>query len=189
MRIISGSMRGTKLYTLEGENTRPTLDRVKEALFSKINIMLEDANILDLFSGSGALGLESLSRGARQAVLCDSSREAMKIIKQNVDKTRASDKVVLLNYDYKKALENLKNEQFDIIFLDPPYKTNFAEDATKIIYNMNLLKEDGLIILETDDKEKVIKNLDTQILEIKDLKKYGRVYLLFLKFISRKGME
>ncbi len=67
MRIISGSMRGTKLYTLEGENTRPTLDRVKEALFSKINIMLEDANVLDLFSGSGALGLESLSRGARKS--------------------------------------------------------------------------------------------------------------------------
>ncbi len=189
MRIISGNMRGTKLYTLEGENTRPTLDRVKEALFSKINIMLEDAKVLDLFSGSGALGLESLSRGAKQAVLCDSSREAMKIIKQNVDKTRSNENVVLLNYDYKKALEQLKNEQFDIIFLDPPYKTTFAEDATKIIYNMNLLKEEGLIILETDDKEKVIKNLDTQILEIKDLKKYGRVYLLFLKFISRKGME
>lgn len=189
MRIISGSMRGTKLYTLEGENTRPTLDRVKEALFSKINIMLEDANVLDLFSGSGALGLESLSRGARQAVLCDSSREAMKIIKQNVDKTRTIENVMLLNCDYKKALEQVKNKKFDIIFLDPPYKTNFAEDATRIIYDMNLLKEDGLIVLETDDKEKVIKNLDTQILEIKDLKRYGRVYLLFLKFISRKGME
>ncbi len=86
-------------------------------------------------------------------------------------------------------MEQLKDEQFDIIFLDPPYKTNFAEDATKIIHNMNLLKEDGLIVLETDNKDKVIKNLDTQILEIKDLKKYGRVYLLFLKFISRKGME
>lgn len=189
MRIISGSMRGTKLYTLEGENTRPTLDRVKEALFSKINMMLEDAKVLDLFSGSGALGLESLSRGAKQAVLCDLSREAIKIIKQNIDKTRTLDNTVLLNCDYKRALENLKNEQFDIIFLDPPYKTNFAEEAVKIIYNMNLLKEDGLIILETDNKEKVINNLDTQIIEIKDLKKYGRVYLLFLKFISRKGME
>ncbi len=141
MRIISGSMRGTKLYTLEGENTRPTLDRVKEALFSKINMMLEDSNVLDLFSGSGALGLEALSRGAKQAVLCDSSREAMKIIKQNVEKTKTSDSTLLLNYDYKRALENLRNGQFDIIFLDPPYKTNFAEDAIKIIYNMNLLKK------------------------------------------------
>ena len=189
MRIISGSMRGTKLYTLEGENTRPTLDRVKEALFSKINIILEDATVLDLFSGSGALGLESLSRGAKSAVLCDSSREAMKIIKQNVEKTRTSDSTLLLYFDYKRALENLRNDKFDIIFLDPTYKTDFAEDAIKIIYNMNLLKEDGLIVLETDNKEKVINNLDTQIIEIKDLKKYGRVYLLFLKFISRKGME
>lgn len=191
MRIISGTMRGTKLYTLEGINTRPTLDRVKEALFSKINIYLQEANVLDLFSGSGALGLESLSRGASRAVLCDSSRDAIKIIKQNIEKTRTSENVLLLNCDYKKALEELKNkgEHFDIIFLDPPYKTNFAEEVVKIIEKTNLLKEDGIIILETDDKEKVIENLDTEKLEIKDLKKYGRVYLLFLKFISRKGTE
>ena len=105
MRIISGTMRGTKLYTLEGDNTRPTLDRVKEALFSKIAIDLPDSIILDLFAGSGALGLESLSRGARQAVLCDSSREAIKIIKQNIEKTRTTENVLLFNCDYKKALE------------------------------------------------------------------------------------
>lgn len=152
---------------------------------------LPDSTVLDLFAGSGALGLESLSRGARQAVLCDSSREAIKIIKQNIEKTRATENILLLNCDYKKALEMLKNEQkqFDIIFLDPPYKTNFAEEATKIIENFELLKKDGIIILETDNKEKVIENLDTKKLEIKDLKKYGRVYLLFLKFISRKGTE
>jgi 16S rRNA (guanine966-N2)-methyltransferase len=191
MRIISGTMRGTKLYTLEGINTRPTLDRVKEALFSKIHMDLQDANVLDLFSGSGALGLEALSRGAQKAVLCDSSRDAIKIIKQNIEKTKTNEKVLLLNCDYKKALEQLKNqdEKFDIIFLDPPYKTNFAEESVKIIEQTNLLNEDGIIILETDDKEKVIKNLYTEKLEIKDLKKYGRVYLLFLKFISRKGTE
>ena len=191
MRIISGTMRGTKLYTLEGINTRPTLDRVKEALFSKIHMDLQDANVLDLFSGSGALGLEALSRGAQKAVLCDSSRDAIKIIKQNIEKTKTNEKVLLLNCDYKKALEQLKNqdEKFDIIFLDPPYKTNFAEESVKIIEQTNLLNEDGIIILESDDKEKVIKNLYTEKLEIKDLKKYGRVYLLFLKFISRKGTE
>ena len=84
MRIISGSLRGSKLFTLEGENTRPTLDRVKEALFSKINYDLPDKVILDLFSGSGALALEALSRGAKKAYLCDSSRDAIKIIKQNL---------------------------------------------------------------------------------------------------------
>lgn len=186
MRIISGTMRGTKLFTLEGENTRPTLDRVKEALFSKINYDLQDAVVLDLFAGSGALALESLSRGARQVVLCDSSRDAVKIIKQNIEKTRTNDKTLLLTCDYKKALEELKNKKikFDIVFLDPPYLTDYAEVAAKIIIENDLLNEDGLIVLETDNEKKVIDNLDTNILEIKDIKKYGRVFLLFL---NRKG--
>lgn len=186
MRIISGTMRGTKLFTLEGENTRPTLDRVKEALFSKINYILPDSTVLDLFSGSGALGLESLSRGAKKVYLCDQSRDAIKIINQNIEKTRSKEKTELLNCDYKKALEEFKNKniKFDIVFLDPPYKTDFAEDAVLKIINTNLLNEDGLIILETDDDKKVIKNLDTELIEIDDIKKYGRVYLLFL--YSRK---
>ena len=182
MRIIGGMMRGTKLFTLEGENTRPTLDRVKEALFSKINFKVQDATVLDFFSGSGALGLESISRGADKSYLCDNSRDAIKIINQNIEKTKTKDKVVLLNMDYQKALYDLKSKglKFDIVFLDPPYKTNFAEDAAKIIIQEKLLNEDGLIILETDNKEKTLENLDTNILEIDDIKKYGRVYLLFL---------
>ncbi len=186
MRIISGDFRGTKLFTLEGLNTRPTLDRVKEALFSKINFELQDSVVLDLFAGSGALALESISRGAKEAVLCDSSREAIKIIKQNIEKTKTNEKTLILNLDYKKALEDLKNKdiKFDIVFLDPPYQTDFAEEAVKIIIENKLLNEDAIIILETDNKEKVIKNLDTELIEIKDIKKYGRVDLLFL---NRKG--
>lgn len=182
MRIISGTMRGTKLYTLEGDNTRPTLDRVKEALFSKINYEIQDATILDLFAGSGALGLESLSRGAEKVFLCDNSRDAIKIINQNIEKTKTKDKVSLLNMDYKKALEELRIQKikFDIVFLDPPYKTDFAEDAAKYIVENKLLKEEGFIILETDEKERVLNNLDTDILEVKEIKKYGRVYLLFI---------
>ena len=182
MRIISGTMRGTKLYTLEGLNTRPTLDRVKEALFSKINYDLEDAEILDLFSGSGALALESISRGAKLSVLCDESRDAVKIIKQNIEKTKTEDKTIVLNCDYRKALEKLVNDnmKFDFVFLDPPYKTDYAEDAAKQIIEKNLLKENGTIVLETDEKEKVLNNLDTNLLDIKDVKKYGRIFLLFL---------
>lgn len=182
MRIIGGTMRGTKLYTLEGENTRPTLDRVKEALFSKINFELQDAVVLDLFSGSGSLGLEAISRGAQKSYLCDNSRDAIKIINQNIEKTRAKDKVTLFNMDYENALSEMKSKdlKFDIVFLDPPYKTNFAENAAKIIIENGLLNDEGLIVLETDDKEKVLKTLDTNILEINDIKKYGRVYLLFL---------
>ena len=182
MRIISGSMRGTKLYTLDGENTRPTLDRVKEALFSKINFDIQDATILDLFAGSGALGLEALSRGAQRVVLCDNSKDAIKIINQNIEKTRTKDKVSLFNMDYKKVLEELKNKniKFDIVFLDPPYKTEFAEEAANYIVNNELLNKDGFIVLETDDKDKVLNNLDISILEVKEIKKYGRVYLMFL---------
>ena len=182
MRIISGTMRGTKLFTLEGLNTRPTLDRVKEALFSKINYELDDTTILDLFAGSGALALESLSRGAKKAVICDSSRDAIKIIKQNIEKTKTNDKTVLLNLDYKKALAKLQEEKikFDFVFLDPPYQTDFAEDAAKIIIESDMLNENGTIILETDDKDRIISNLDTKLIKIKDLKRYGRVYLLFL---------
>ncbi|MBR3614517.1 MAG: 16S rRNA (guanine(966)-N(2))-methyltransferase RsmD [Clostridia bacterium] len=182
MRIISGTMRGTKLFTLEGDNTRPTLDRVKEALFSKINFDIQDSIILDLFAGSGALALEALSRGAKKTYLCDNSRDAIKIINQNIEKTKTKDKIVLLNMDYQKALDELqKNEvKLDIVFLDPPYKTNYAEEAAKYIVEHELLNDKGFIIIETDDKEKVLKNIDTNILEIKEIKKYGRVFLLFL---------
>lgn len=182
MRIISGTMRGTKLFTLEGLNTRPTLDRVKEALFSKINYDLEGATVLDLFSGSGALALESLSRGAKFSVMCDSSREAIKIIKQNIEKTRTKDKTIVLNSDYRRALDKLENDKvkFDFIFLDPPYKTDFAVDAIKKIIEKDLLKKYGTIVLETDEKEKILNNLDMNLLEIKDIKKYGRIILLFL---------
>ena len=182
MRIISGTMRGTKLFTLEGENTRPTLDRVKEALFSKINYKLQDATVLDLFSGSGALALESLSRGAKKSFLCDQSRDAIKIINQNIEKTKTKDRTLLLNCDYKKALEEfkIKKIKFDVIFLDPPYKLNLINDCLNKIYEYNLLNEDGIIILETDEEKKVIENLDTNLIKIDDIKKYGRVYLLFL---------
>ena len=185
MRIISGSMRGTKLFTLEGENTRPTLDRVKEALFSKINERLYLSNVLDLFSGSGALGLEAISRGASKAVLCDHSREAIKIIKQNITKTKTENNTLLLNCDFKKAILEIKTKykdlNFDIVFLDPPYKTNYAEESVDLIINNDLLNEDGIIVVETDDKDKVINNLNSELVNIYDIKKYGRVYLLFLK--------
>lgn len=182
MRIIAGKYKAKRLNSPKTDKTRPTLDRVKEALFSKINYDLPESIVLDLFSGSGALALESISRGAEKAYICDLSRDAIRIIKQNIEKTRTEDKTFLLNCDYKKALEKFKKDKikFDIIFLDPPYKTDFAEEATKIILESNILSDNGIIVLETDDKEKVINNLDTEFIEIKDIKKYGRVYLLFL---------
>ncbi|MBO5397943.1 MAG: 16S rRNA (guanine(966)-N(2))-methyltransferase RsmD [Clostridia bacterium] len=183
MRIIAGRMKGTKLFTLDGLNTRPTLDRVKEPLFSIINFKLEDSVVLDLFSGSGALGLESISRGAKTAYLCDNSYNAIRIINQNVEKTKTQDQAVVVSKSFEKVLEecSLKNIKFDIIFLDPPYKTDYAEKATEIIIEKNLLNDNGIIIIETDAKEKVIENLQSIDITMYDERKYGRVSLLFLR--------
>lgn len=181
MRIISGKARGTKLFTLDGLNTRPTLDRVKEPLFSIIQEYVLDSDVLDLFAGSGALGLETLSRGAKSAILCDNSKEAVDIIYKNITKTKLNAEVI--NNDFVKTLKRLDGRQFDIIFLDPPYETNYLEEAINKILELNLLKENGLIIAETDNQEKVekIKKLD---ITISDIRKYGRVILIFL---NRKG--
>lgn len=187
MRIISGSMRGTKLYTLDGMDvTRPTLDRVKESLFNILNFKLKDSIILDLFAGSGALGLESISRGAKHTYFCDSSFNAIKVINQNVQKTRCQDKTTILQKDYKKALEKFEidNLKFDIIFLDPPYKTDYNIEAVRIILKKDLLNDDGIIIIETDIETEVLDKIQDFSVDIYDVRKYGRVSLIFVR---RKG--
>lgn len=185
MRIISGKARGTKLYTLEGLNTRPTLDRIKESLFNIIQNKLVDSTVLDLFSGSGALALESLSRGAKRAILCDNNIKAIEIIKKNIEKCHFEDCTNLNYKDYKKCIQDL-NEQVDIIFIDPPYRLDIAIDAIKKILESEILKEDSLIVLETDEEERELKELEkVEKIEIKDLRRYGRVKLIFL---NKKGM-
>jgi len=183
MRVISGKARGKKLIAPESEKTRPTLDRVKEAMFNKIQFEVRDAVCLDLFAGTGALGLEALSRGARKTVFCDESKDAIKIIKKNIEITRNIENSVIINNDYNWALESLKkqNEKFDIIFLDPPYKTNLAALALQKIIMSNLLTEDGIIIIETDDVNKKEDFLKTENIQIFDERKYGSVWLIFIR--------
>lgn len=182
MRVISGIARGTKLNTIDELTTRPTLDRVKEAIFNIVQNQIEDAIILDLFSGSGAIGIEFLSRGCKKAYLCDLSKKAVSIINQNLEKTRLKENAVVINADYKKCLNHLKNEKitFDIIYIDPPYKDNIAVDAVKNILSFGLLKEKGLIIIETDEKDRDIQGLEKLDIQIKDCRKYGRANLIFL---------
>ena len=183
MRIIAGKAKGTKLYTLEGENTRPTLDRVKESLFNIIQNEIQDSVFFDVFSGSGAIGLEAVSRGARKAILCDKSKEACMIIKKNIEKTHALEKTELYQADYKEVLKNKIHEKLDIIFLDPPYKTDFAIEAIKIAMERDLLNKDSIIIIETDDSNRILKDLENINCEVNDIRKYGRAYLIFLKRI------
>ena len=184
MRVISGKARGTKLYSLEGENTRPTLDRVKEALFNIIQVDLQEAIVLDLFAGSGALGIESLSRGATKAFFCDNNKEAIDIIKKNLEKTKLESYSEVIKLDYRDALKKMTNESIDIIFLDPPYREKFATDAVQYIVESHILKKSGIIIIETDDKQRILKELDKiKNINIYDIRKYGRACIIFL---SRK---
>jgi len=183
MRVISGIARGKKLVSLSGLNTRPTLDRVKEALFNKIQFEVEGQVVLDLFAGSGALGIEALSRGAKQAVFCDNSKEAIKVINTNIKNTRNEDKAIVINKDYNLALSSLskENKKFNIIFLDPPYNTDFAIRALETIIKLDILSKDGIIILETDDLEKEKQVLEINKLMIFDKRKYGRAILIFIR--------
>lgn len=186
MRIISGKAKGTKLYTLEGLNTRPTLDRVKESIFNIIQNEIKDAQVLDLFSGSGAIGLEFISRGAERAILCDKSKEAIEIIRKNVQKTHFEEKTEICNMDYETCLEKNKNKKFDIIYIDPPYKTDYIYKSLKKILDLDLVTEESLIITETDDEKRIEKELENIKVEIVDKRKYGRATIIFLKK-PRKG--
>lgn len=180
MRIISGKARGTKLFTLEGLETRPTLDRVKESLFNIINSDISDAIVLDLFSGSGAIGLEFASRGAKQVLLCEKSDKASQIIKKNIEKTHLEEYVKLYNCDFKELLQNVKNKKFDIIYLDPPYKTDYIMQSVKLIKDYNILNEDGFIIVETDEPERIQNQISELDILINDKRKYGRANLFFI---------
>lgn len=189
MRIISGTAKGTKLYTLDGLTTRPTLDRVKESLFNIIYDKIEDSVVLDLFSGSGAIGLEFASRGARKVYLCDKSKEACKIIEKNIEKTHLAEKVELFNTDFLNTIKKLENKKVDIVYLDPPYKTDFIEMAIKELIKTDILEENTIIIAETDEKDRIIKNIEEiKEIQIIDQRKYGRANILFLKRMKkRKG--
>ena len=179
MKIISGLYKGRKIegYNLDG--TRPTMERVKESLFAIIQNNMADTVVLDLFSGSGNLGIEALSKGAKYAYLVDYNAKAAKTIKKNLDTIGIKDAEVI-NMDYLKALDYFKdhNIRFDLIFLDPPYQTNFIEKSIEKITEYNLLNKEGLIICESDTLDRIVYNDDYKI--IKD-KKYGDKWVVILK--------
>ena len=152
MRISTGSARGIRLETLPGEDTRPTSDRVKEALFSMIQFEIDGRRVLDLFAGSGQLGLEALSRGAGYCVFIDAARAACEIIAANAKKTKLYDRCRISTGDYMSFLRSASGkEQFDIIFLDPPYNAGFMSDALSGIIEGDLLALGGRIVCETDN--------------------------------------
>ena len=145
MRVITGSARGAKLRTLEGLSTRPTSDRVKEAIFNIIQFDIEGRRVLDLFGGSGQLAIEALSRGAAYAVLVDQNPQAVSVIKENLKKTKLDQKASVFQSDYLRFLSTTR-DRFDIIFLDPPYAENFIENALRKISEIDILTEGGIIV-------------------------------------------
>lgn len=147
MRVITGKARGVVLSTPKGMHTRPTSDRVKEALFSIIQFDIPTARVLDLFGGTGQLGIEALSRNAKYAVFVDEREDACKLIRENLRKTRLEESAKVVRSDYAAYLRSCK-EKFDIIFLDPPYAEVFLENSLKMITEIDILETGGIIVTE-----------------------------------------
>ncbi|MCR5415795.1 MAG: 16S rRNA (guanine(966)-N(2))-methyltransferase RsmD [Pseudobutyrivibrio sp.] len=148
MRIISGNKRGMVLSTPEGLDTRPTSDRIKETLFNMIAPDVYDCYFLDLFSGSGQMGIEALSRGAREAIFVEKDKKALACIEANISKAKLSDVSSVYKEDVFSALNRLKHEVFDIIFMDPPYNKDIEKDVLSALSNKSYVGEDTLIIVE-----------------------------------------
>ena len=147
MRVITGKARGVTLKTPEGLQTRPTSDRVKEALFSIINFDIPGSRVLDLFGGTGQLGIEALSRGAKSATFVDTGEPACRLIRENLKRTKLEAEGKVVRSDYLAYLNHCR-EQFDIIFLDPPYAEVFLENALKRIAEIDILQSNGIIVTE-----------------------------------------
>lgn len=179
MKIISGKYKGRNIEGHNLDGTRPTMERVKESLFAIIQNYLDEAVVLDLFSGSGNLGIEALSEGASFAYLVDYNKKASDTIKRNLNTIGIKDAEVI-NLDYKKALNYLKDKKIDLIFLDPPYKTDFIEQSIKLIDEYNILSDEGLIICENDSLDKIVYPDNYEV--VKD-RKYGDKWVVILRKI------
>lgn len=179
MRIIGGKHRSRILAEFAGEEVRPTSDRVKESLFNILSLKLQGARVLDLFAGCGSLGLESLSRGAREAVFNDCAKDSLAILRKNLAALKIvanGEEAKIYNYDYLTCLDCLRGD-FDLIFLDPPYRFDFGIKALEKISQKGLLAKNGIAVYERD------RPFEGEIagLEKYDERKYGKTYLTFFK--------
>lgn len=179
MKIISGYLKGRKIYGFDINGTRPTMDRVKESLFAMIQDYISDSICLDLFSGSGNLGIEAISEGAKYSYLVDNNKESICVIKKNIIDLKIDDKVEILNMDYKNAIEKI-SKKVDLIFLDPPYKTDYIEEAIKLIDKYQILNDNGLIICESSNLDKIIYGNNYEVIKSK---KYGDKWVVIIKKI------
>lgn len=175
MRIVAGIFKSRIINAPDGLNTRPSSDKTRQAIYNVIAPYVYDANVLDIFAGSGALGLEALSRGAKKATFIDLDESAIKCINSNISMLSLKDKTNVIKGDYKQ-ISSLK-EKFDIILLDPPYKLNVIDEIIQIINQQNLLSDYGIIVYESDALHQI--NKEIKGFEVK-VKKYGIAHVNFL---------
>ena len=181
MRIITGKAKGVKLFTLDGLDTRPTSERSKEAIFSMLQFDIDGRVVLDLFAGSGQMGLEALSRGAARAYLVDRGKGAYDVIKKNIEKSRLSEGCVALCEDSLSFLRKQSGaEKFDIVFLDPPYATNLIDEALDLLFAKNLIKETSYIVCESDRFD-IFSEENSNRYEIIKTMKHGIAHISVLK--------
>lgn len=178
MKVIQGKYKGIKLSGFDIKGTRPTMDRVKESLFAMIQNNIDESFVLDLFAGSGNLGIEALSMNAKGVVFVDYNNIAIKTLKENLEKIKEDQLVIKMNYTSALKYFYENNYKFDIIFLDPPYDTNCIEISIKLIDKYNLLEKSGLIVCESNNIEK-IKYSNKYVLYKQ--KRYGEKYIVILK--------
>ena len=181
MRIIAGENRGKKLKAVPGMKTRPTADRVKEAVFSSIDDRLYGSRFLDVFSGTGNIALEAISRGAEEAVLLEKDMDALKVIQENVTACRQDNRCTIMRGDSFASLNTLSRQgkQFDIIYVDPPYQAGLYEEVLKNIADKQLLAQDGLILLECAKNTSL--SIENSIFFIYKEKCYGDTCVLYVK--------
>ncbi len=186
MRIITGRARGTALLTLEGEATRPTAERVKEAIFSALQFSLEDVTFLDLFSGSGQMGLEALSRGAGLAVMVDAAPEAVAVMKENAKKTHLFQRCRIVNEqyaDYLRGFSKIGGAPFDIVYIDPPFTEHMHGEVLKRLAVSGAADRHTKIIVESEDPDIFAGNdVVASLYEITKTTKYGRIFITYLTY-------
>lgn len=183
MRVIAGMAKGHSLKAPKGNKTRPTSDRIREALFNILQNVVHDASILDLFAGTGALGIEALSRGAKRATFVESWSAAYQCIISNLAATKLTEFAEVV-HDDAFAFLNSCQDKYDIIFIDPPYQKNFAEEALKTIGQKSLLTADGLVVVETSKDENLPPVLSTLINYRQN--RYGDTVLWFYRSAEDK---
>lgn len=183
MRIIGGQWRGRRLFAPEGMETRPTSDKVREALFNIIRSDVYDAQVYDAFGGSGALALEALSRGAEYAVVTEASRKAAAAIKRNVELCGAEDQLKLIASEWQAAIPLLRGRRFSLVFLDPPYKlTSAYADVVTRLLDEKMLAEDALIVME-HGRDAVLPELPEEV-ALYDTRRYGDTCLSLVRVRS-----